>query len=208
VDADEWNERYGTAEFVWAVEPNRFVADELADLPPGRALDLACGEGRNAVWLAEQGWRVTAVDFAEAGLAKGELLARERGVEVEWVNADVTGWAPPRREFDLVVISYLQVPPDERRHALDLAASAVAGGGTLFVVGHHVRNLTEGTGGPQDASVLYSPSDLLADLDATGHAELIVERSETVSRHVEGADHPALDCLLRMRSCDPADREH
>jgi 2-polyprenyl-3-methyl-5-hydroxy-6-metoxy-1,4-benzoquinol methylase len=94
MDAADWNARYDTAELVWKGEPNQFLPPEVAGLAPGRALDLACGEGRNAVWLATRGWEVTGVDFAGVGLAKGERLAAEHGVTGTWVTADATGWEP------------------------------------------------------------------------------------------------------------------
>src|SRR4051812_9854296 len=93
MDAAAWDERYAAAELGWSASPNRFVAAELADLSPGRALDLAAGEGRNALWLAERGWQVTAVDFSRVGLEKARALQRRhpRGaqLQVEWVHADV-----------------------------------------------------------------------------------------------------------------------
>ncbi len=97
MDADAWNARYDTAELVWSGEPNLFLPPEVADLEPGRALDLASGEGRNAVWLATQGWQVTAVDFSSVGAEKGARLAAERGVDVEFVVGDATNGFLPRR---------------------------------------------------------------------------------------------------------------
>ena len=88
---DDWNARYAQKELLWTAAPNRRFAEEVAGLAPGRALDLACGEGRNAVWLAERGWEVTGVDFSDVALAKAAELATSRGVEVDWVVADVLG---------------------------------------------------------------------------------------------------------------------
>ena len=85
---DAWNQRYSGTELIWTAQPNRFLVAEAEDLPPGRALDLACGEGRNAVWLARRGWSVTGVDFAGVGLAKAARLAEEAGVEAEWDESD------------------------------------------------------------------------------------------------------------------------
>ena len=99
MDSHEWDRRYAGAELVWTAEPNRFVVDELADLPPGRALDLGAGEGRNSVWLAARGWQVTAVDFSAVGLDKGRRLAGARGVAVDWVCADVLGYQPEAQSF-------------------------------------------------------------------------------------------------------------
>ena len=163
---------------------------------PGRALDLACGEGRNAVWLAERGWDVIGVDFADAGLAKAERLAAERSVEVEWVLADVLDYEPPEQAFELVLVFYLQLPAAERRVALGRAADAVAPEGTLLVVGHHLLNLTEGYGGPRHAEVLFTPEDVVAEIPG-----LVVERAERVPRpvQVEGGEATAIDALVRAR---------
>jgi SAM-dependent methyltransferase len=198
MDADDWNRRYAVADYVWSARPNVFLAAEAAGLPPGRAIDLACGEGRNAVWLAEQGWTVLGVDFSAEGLAKGRRLAADRGVEVRWVEADAVTWAPPADGADLVVVLYLQLPADQRTRAVGVAARALAPGGTLLVVAHDSRNPSEGTGGPQDPAVLYGPGDVLEDLAATG-VGFTVERADTVPRPVEGAERPALDCLVRAR---------
>lgn len=196
MDASQWNERYATAEYVWKADPNIFLVSETTELAPGRALDLACGEGRNAVWLAEQGWDATGVDFSDAGLGKGRRLAHDRGVEVEWVRADATAWEPPTDGYDLVAVFYLQLPADGRRRAMGIAGRALAPGGTLLVVAHDSANLTGGVGGPQDPAVLYTADDVLADLAAAG-IDVTVERAETVERLVAGADRPALDCLVR-----------
>jgi len=89
MDREAWNQRYADAELVWSAEANGFLVQEVADLPPGRALDLGAGEGRNAIWLGERGWRVTAVDFSGVGLQKARRLAEARGVEVNWIEANL-----------------------------------------------------------------------------------------------------------------------
>ena len=101
MDSQEWDRRYAGAELVWTAEPNRFVVAELQDLAPGRALDVAAGEGRNAVWLASRGWQVTAVDFSAAGLDKGRRLAQARGVTIDWMHADVRDYQPETGVFQL-----------------------------------------------------------------------------------------------------------
>ena len=155
MDREYWDERYRTEELIWKAAPNRFLVEELDALVPGRALDVACGEGRNAVWLASKGWRVTGADFSRAGLAKAQRLATDRGVEVTWVEADVVEWRPATASFDLVVVMYLHLPAEQRRRALAHAAAALAPGGVLLVVGHDTSNLVKGTGGPQDPEVLF-----------------------------------------------------
>ena len=202
MDRRDWDERYRDDELFWGVEPNRFLAEEVRDLRPGRALDLAAGEGRNAVWLAERGWEVLAVDFSVVALAKGRRLAEGHGARVEWLAADLTQWRPPGRAFDLVVALYLQLEADARRQVLAHAADAVAPGGTLLVVAHDRRNLAEGVGGPRDPAVLYDPDEVAADL-----SDLRVERAERVRRPVVqegGITRHALDTLVRARREAPA----
>jgi SAM-dependent methyltransferase len=197
VDSQQWDERYSGTEMVWTTRPNQFVAAELADLPPGRALDLAAGEGRNTVWLAERGWQVSAVDFSRVGLEKGRKLSAARGVDearVEWIVADLRDFEPDRDFYDLVLIAYLQVSPELRATVMARAAAALAPGGTAFVVGHDLTNLTEGTGGPQDPDVLYTPEAVRAELPGLG-----VVRAERVHRTVERDGHSAtaIDTLVR-----------
>ena len=191
---DAWNQRYAGTELVWTAQPNRFLVAETEDIAPGRALDLACGEGRNAVWLARRGWEVTGVDFAGVGLEKARRLSEEAGVEAEWVESDLLDYRPPAGESDLVILFYLQVPADDRRAILRSAASAVAPGGTLLLVGHDASNLEHGHGGPQDPGVLYTAEDVALDLEGTG---VEIERGGVVQRPVDSA--VALDVLVRAR---------
>jgi SAM-dependent methyltransferase len=200
VRAQDWDRKWRDELPEPRTDPNRFLVAEVEGMAPGRALDLACGAGRNAVWLAERGWRVTGVDFSEVGLGHARRLARSRGVEVEWVLADVLDWTPPSEAFDLVVVLYLQLPGGERREMLARAVSALASGGTLLVVAHDLTNLTEGWGGPKSATVLYTAEDLVADLAALP-TPLEVERAERVTRTVEDEDgeHRAIDVVVRAR---------
>jgi SAM-dependent methyltransferase len=196
MDREEWNRRYAGRELLWTGMPNRFLVAGTDGLSPGRALDVACGEGRNAVWLAEQGWRVTGVDFSDVALEKARRLAAARGVEGEWVAADLLAYRPEELAFDLVVLFYLQVPEAERRAVVRAAAGAVAPGGVFLLVAHDSSNLDEGHGGPQEPAVLYTAADVVADLDGSG---LAVERAERVERPVETPDGEriALDALVR-----------
>jgi len=162
MDRHDWDERYAAKELVWGVEPNRFVAQECAGLPAGRGVDLACGEGRNAIWLAQHGWSMTAVDFSAVALDKGRQLAAAHGIEIEWVVADLADWVPEALRYDLVLLAYLQVPDPVRQTAWRRAAAAVAPGGTFLLVGHDSRNLHDGYGGPSDPSVLYTADDVVA----------------------------------------------
>jgi SAM-dependent methyltransferase len=195
MDANDWNERYGAIELVWGVAPNRFVERELAPLAPGRALDLACGEGRNAIWLASRGWEVTAIDFADVAIAKGRRLAEAEGVTIEWVVDDVTRCPLPSEAFDVVLVAYLQLAAPARDEVVRRAAGAVAPGGTFLLVAHDSRNLTDGHGGPQDPAVLYRADDVVRLLDGFDvvHAGE-VRRPVTTA---DGATVEAIDCLVR-----------
>ena len=196
MDAAGWDARYAASELVWSAEPNQFVAEVCADLPPGRALDLAAGEGRNAIWLAQRGWTVTATDFSGVGLDKGRQLAQQlsqhAGVadRIAWVVADATTTDWPA-EHDLVVIAYLQLVEAERRAAVQRGFAALQPGGRFVLVAHDATNLTEGTGGPPDPTVLMTAEDVLIDL--TGEP-FDVLRAERVPRAVE--DRTAYDCLV------------
>jgi len=196
VRAEQWDERYAAVELVWGPQPNRWVERELADLPPGRALDLACGEGRNALWLAGLGWQVSALDFSAVGLDKGRTLETRQdraAPRVAWVLGDATTYRPAD-PVDLALVCYLHLPSAERTAALRGAAAAVVRGGTLLVIGHDSANITGGVGGPQDPAVLFTAADVVADLAGT---DLVIDRAEAVHRPVAGADRPAVDALIR-----------
>lgn len=179
---------------MWTASANRFLVAEIEDLPGGRALDLACGEGRNAVWMAEHGWKVTGVDFSDVGLAKAAELAGKREVDVDWVQADLLEYVPEPDAFAFVAVLYLHVVAAKRRAILASAAAAVAPGGMLLVVGHDTSNLTHGHGGPQDPAILFTPEEVAADLPG-----LAIERAETVRRPVASpaGEVYAVDALIR-----------
>lgn len=187
MDASEWDQRYDTSELVWSAEPNSFVVSLTRDLAPGTAIDVAAGEGRNALWLAERGWSVTAVDFSSVAVDRGRELPGGRAVD--WQVADVTTYTPDQ-QFDLVLICYLHLSRAVMRPMLLRAASWVAPGGHLVVVGHAIRNLTEGVGGPPSADNLHD-EELYADA-ARG---LVVERLEEVERATPTGT--AIDVVLR-----------
>lgn len=192
MDAAGWNARYADADLVWGAQPNRFVEEVFDGLPPGRALDLAAGEGRNALWLAGLGWRVTAVDFSTVAIERGRRLAAEQRLAVDWTVADVRDYRPPR-EFDAVLVAYLHLPAADMAGVFRTAAGAVAAGGLLVVIGHDVRNLDEGVGGPQDPGVLYTPDSIVSALSG-----LDVRRAERALRPVakDGDVVPAVDTIV------------
>jgi hypothetical protein len=139
---------------------------------------------------------VTPFVASEVGLEKARRLASARGVEGEWIAADLLEYRPQPHTFDLVLVLYLQVPASERAPILRAAADAVADGGTFLLIAHDSSNLQDGYGGPQRADVLYRAQDVLGDIDASG---LRIDRAERVQRQVQTPDgvHVALDTLVR-----------
>ena len=195
---EDWNQRYEQSELVWGAAANRALVSEVGTLVPGRALDLGCGEGRNAVWLASQGWTVTGVDFSEVGLEKARRLAEAQGVPVEWKLAALRTYTPAAATYDLVVMLYLHLPAEDRRSVHAEAAAALRAGGAILVLGHDESNLTDGYGGPQDPSILFTPEDVVDDL-----VGLSVVKAERVIRSVstDAGERSAIDALvLAVRS--------
>jgi SAM-dependent methyltransferase len=194
VRREDWDRRYAKVENVWSAKPNRFLVAEVESLAPGRALDLACGEGQNAIWLASLGWRVDAVDYSPVAIAKARARAERDGVEVAFEEADLVEYEPQPAAYDLVLLLYLHLPAEEHRLVLTRAARALAPGGTLVLLGHDLLNATEGVGGPSDASLLYTPDEMARELEG-----LEIEKAERVLRDVAGSERPAIDCLVRAR---------
>ena len=197
MDRAGWNRRYDTVDLLWSAEPNQFLVMEAEDMAQGRALDLGCGEGRNAVWLAQRGWDVTAVDFSDVGLAKGRRLAQSRTVDVTWVQADLREYQPQAGGYDLVIVLYLHLPDRDRKRVHKAGARALGKGGTLLVVGHDRTNLTHGSGGPQDPAILFSPQDVVDDV--AGVPGVSIVQAERVTRTVstEEDERTAIDALVR-----------
>ena len=204
MDREAWNQRYADAELVWSAEANRFLVHEIADLPPGRALDLGAGEGRNAIWLAERGWRVTAVDFSASACRRHDVWRRRAGSRSTGSRPISAATRRRERAFNLVVLVYIHLPGEERRAVVRRAADAVAAGGTLLVLGHDRSNIEEGYGGPKDPTILFSPDDIADDL--AGIEELHVVRADRVMRPVmtDDGERIAIDALVRAerRSTD------
>lgn len=197
MDRHQWDERYAGTELLWSAEPNRFVVEELAGLPPGRALDLGTGEGRNAVWLASRGWHVTAVDFSPVALAKAAKLAEKHGVTVEWAEADLLTYQPAKGAYDLVLLAYIHLRPADMAAVLAAASGALAAGGTLLVIGHDVDNIAHGYGGPQDPEILHRADATVAALPG-----LAIRRAGQARRPVQTpeGERVAIDTLVRAQA--------
>lgn len=203
MDAKDWDERYSATDLVWSAEPNRFVAELISPLTPGSAIDIAAGEGRNAIWLAQRGWTVTATDYSNVAVERmraraAELLGRE-AARLSPLVADATVAAPGGpAAYDLALFSYLQLPPAEWKVALRNGVEAVRPGGHVLVIGHSARNLTEGWGGPSAREVLYDPDEVV---DAVEGLPVAVEHADIRVRPVDTEDGPrvALDTVVMLR---------
>ncbi|MEU1985120.1 class I SAM-dependent methyltransferase [Nocardia sp. NPDC019395] len=212
MDAAEWDARYVQSELVWGAPPNNTVVEfvhgldrrvprlpgpdgEVPELP--RALDLACGEGRNALWLGTHGWQVRAVDFSQVGIDKGRTVAtrlsrsiRER---ITWQCADVTeADVDLGGPYELVLMVFLHLLPAERRQMVRRAAAMLTPGGMLLVLGHDSSNPERGHGGPQDSAILFTPQDVVADLGDDSGIE--VDTARQILRPTESGD--AIDALV------------
>ncbi|PRX98920.1 class I SAM-dependent methyltransferase [Allonocardiopsis opalescens] len=196
-----WDARYRENERVWSGEPNAALVREAADLAPGRALDLGCGEGGDAVWLARQGWRVTAVDVSQVALDRAAGHAAEAGVadRVEWQRHDL-GSSFPAGEYDLVSAHFLHSYGEfPRERILRAAAAAVAPGGVLLVVGH--SDMPPGMAERHPDAYLPGPDEVLAGLElAPGAWEVLrCEEHPRVQTAPDGTIWNRTDNTVKVR---------
>ncbi|WP_241480155.1 class I SAM-dependent methyltransferase [Nocardiopsis halotolerans] len=197
-----WNERYRSQDRIWSGKPNRHLVSEVADLEPGRALDVGSGEGADALWLAERGWRVTALDISTVALERAAVHVRERGGEaaerITWTQADVTRWDPPEAAFDLVTAQFMHLPPEARARFFPALAAAVAPGGELLVVAHHVRDLEEGVPRPHNPELFYTGDEVAAALPE-GEWSVLADEIRTGTSVLGGEPRTAHDLVVRAR---------
>lgn len=161
-DAEFWDQKYRHRQAPWDGEPNPLLAEVAEGLTPGAALDLGCGEGADALWLARRGWQVTAVDISGVALERARAADTDR--QVTWQQTDMLAWQPPADAFDLVSAHFLHIPPAERTALFDCLARAVRPGGTLLVVAHHVSDLETTIGRPPLAELYYTADEVAASL--------------------------------------------
>jgi SAM-dependent methyltransferase len=200
-DLDRWNQRFAEEGYLFGEAPNRFLVSHASALPPGRALCVADGEGRNGVWLAQQGWQVVSLDFSDVAQRKAADLAARRGVTLDLVLADVHAWDYPPAAFDLVADIFSQFStPQDRTRKWDGMARALRPGGHLIVQGYTPDQLHHGTGGPKDPAHLYT-KDLLRSA-FPGFDILHLEAAETVLD--EGPGHNGLSSVIGLMARRPA----
>jgi SAM-dependent methyltransferase len=193
----DWDQRYADAERVWSGRPNGALVAEVVDLAPGRALDVGCGEGADAVWLALKGWDVTALDVSRVALDRARAAAEQVGATVTWLHTGLLDAAVPAMSFDLVSAQYpalLRTPNNDAERAL---LSAVAPGGTLLVVHHADVDPEHAKARGFDPADYVSPADVAALLDDGWQVEV----DERRPRHVDGGAgaHHSHDLVLKAR---------
>lgn len=203
MDAEFWDELYGSRDQLFSGNPNGALVTEAADLPPGQALDVGCGEGGDALWLARRGWQVTAVDISRTALERAVAASTDVADRVAWTRADLTTTPPPGHSFDLVSIQYFPLPHQPDHVAVHALLDAVAPGGTLLFVGHDLADLSSQHAGDGnhghcfDPSNFYQPTEIARLLDEDWTV-LINETRPRTAPAPEGTHH-VHDIVLRAR---------
>jgi SAM-dependent methyltransferase len=200
-DQDRWNTRYGGERYLFGTSPNGFLASQRHLLKSGqRALAIADGEGRNGVWLAEQGLQVTAVDFSPVALDKARRLAKDKHVEVTFVQADLATWEWKAESFDMVAAIFIQFADPALRAAIFQGIRrTLVPGGLLLLQGYRPEQIQYGTGGPPHAENMYTTAMLR---DAFSDLEIITLR-EHDSEIMEGQGHHGLSALVDLVARKP-----
>lgn len=164
-----WDERYRSRTALWSGNPNPHLTTDVAGLAPGAALDVGCGEGADAIWLARRGWQVTAVDFSSVALERAAAHAAEAGGEVaariQWLCEDLTAWDPPAAAYDLVSSHYLHLPVEPRQALFSRLAASVAPRGTLLFAGHHPSDMQTTMPRPPLPELYFTGDEIAAALD-------------------------------------------
>lgn len=202
MNEESWEEKYRSHDQIFSGNPNAVLVGEVSGLPPGRALDVGCGEGADALWLARSGWQVTAVDISATALSRGATNGADVADRVTWTQADLLTTAPDGA-FDLVTVQYFPLPRQPDHLALRGLLAAVAPGGTLLFATHHLADLSPHAN--FDPSDYYQPDDIASLLDDTW----IVHVNETRLRAAPtpAGTHHTHDTVLRAQRSSRAGRE-
>lgn len=186
---ETWDARYAESDRIWSGRPNQRLVEEVTDLTPGRALDVGCGEGADAVWLAERGWRVTALDVSEVALARVREHAAESGISdrVETLHHDLVGGGPAPGRYDLVSVFFFQPLSSQFAGLYGGLADLVDPGGSLLVVGHHPDDVATGARRPHGPQLMFPPEQVVETLDPD-YWEVVTEAAPT--RTMDGPEGP------------------
>jgi cyclopropane fatty-acyl-phospholipid synthase-like methyltransferase len=190
---ERWEGRFGADGYLFGTAPNAFLAAQKARLPKhGRALSVADGEGRNGVWLAEQGLDVVSMDFSPAAQVKARKLAAERGVSITTEQVDLSTWAWPENAYDVIVAIFAQ--PLDRDTLFTGVQRALKPGGLLLIEGYTPKQLAYGTGGPSDVERLYTREQV--ERAFTGMSDVIV--NEYDAEIYEGDGHGGMSAVIDL----------
>lgn len=201
-EAAAWEERYRSRPALWSGAPNAQLVTEVTGLAPGRALDAGCGEGADAIWLAERGWKVTAVDISPTAVARAAGHAATDATvadRIEWIHADLIQNPPAERAYDLVSSQYLHGPATTRRELFARLAAAVAPGGTLLIVGHHPKDLWTTAGRMHLPEAMFTAEEVAAVLDPAGWEVRVAEARPRAAVDREGRHVTVYDTVLVAR---------
>ncbi len=194
-----WEARYSAAESgIWTGNPNAVLVAEIAGMPAGTALDVGCGEGADALWLAARGWKVTAIDISTVALARAAAHGKAQGLDVEWRHADLLAEAPEPGAYDLVSAHFMQLPTAERRWLYSRLAAAVAPGGTLLLVGHHPSDMHT-VGRPNLHDMFFTAEQVAAELDPQAWEVLVTEARPRRAKDPDGREVTRNDTVLVAR---------
>lgn len=189
-----WNERYAAEEYIYGEAPNEFFKEKLATLKPGTLLCPAEGEGRNAVYGATQGWKVTAFDISEEGRNKALRLADKKGVKIEYIIASFGTYELTEATFDAIVLTFTHLPAEDRRARFQKIIKALKPGGTLILQGFSKAQFGKTTGGPKDLAMLWSRGELEGDFAGMQH--LVIEEKDIILN--EGPFHHGTASVIQL----------
>jgi SAM-dependent methyltransferase len=195
-----WEARYSASESgIWSGNPNPVLVAELSELPPGSALDVGCGEGADALWLAARGWRVTGTDISTVALERAAAHGKLQGADVDWQHVDLLATPPLPGRYDLVTAHFMQLPTAQRRSLYGHLAAAVAKGGTLLLVGHHPSGMPTGTGHAHLPDMVFTAEELAAELDPQSWEIQVVDTRPRQGRDPEGREISTCDAVMKAR---------
>lgn len=200
-EQNAWDERYRSSAAVWSGDPNPQLVEEISGLAPGHALDAGCGEGADAIWLAQRGWTVTAVDISGVALehARAVPIGADTAHRIGWQQADLIADPPAPTAYDLVSAHFLQLPPEPRAALVRGLAAAVKPNGVLLVVGHHPSDLQTTARRPQRPGVLYAAGEVGAMLDPAGWDVVVDAARPRRATDPAGRTITVHDAVLRAR---------
>jgi 2-polyprenyl-3-methyl-5-hydroxy-6-metoxy-1,4-benzoquinol methylase len=194
-----WDQRYSDTEYAYGTEPNDFLVEAAHHLPKGNILCIGEGEGRNAVWLAQQGWQVTAMDSSSVGLEKAKQLAESRGVEIQTVHADLADYHFQEAAWDGMVSIFCHLPPALRKQVHSAIISSLRPGGVLLLEAYTPEQVQLGTGGPPTEAMMMNLETLYTELDGLNFNHAL-ELERLVH---EGQFHTGLGSVVQLVAVRP-----